>query len=123
MRQSFHRQQPIIGADGCEIRCAPACRTGNAILASTSRSDSNRFIRKLEVIFDLCGDERQALERLPVRIMTIKAGQDLVREGDSPSRCALLLSGFACTYKVTRTGRRQIVAFGIPGDIADLRLS
>jgi CRP-like cAMP-binding protein len=84
-------------------------------------SDDNSLIRKLESIFDLSDDERQALEDLPMRVMAIRADQDIVREGDHPSRCGLLLSGFACTYKVTAQGKRQIVSFNLPGDISDLQ--
>ena len=42
-------------------------------------------------------------------------------EGDRPSRSCLLLSGFACVYKVTGDGKRQIAGFSIPGDIPDLQ--
>jgi CRP-like cAMP-binding protein len=90
-------------------------------LAILSSSDKNSLIRKLESIFDLSEDERQSLENLPMRVTAINADQDIVREGDRPSRCGLLLSGFACTYKVTAQGKRQIVSFNIPGDISDLQ--
>jgi CRP-like cAMP-binding protein len=33
----------------------------------------------------------------------------------------VLLSGFTCTYKMTGNGKRQIMGFGIPGDIPDLQ--
>ena len=90
-------------------------------MAILSSSDKNSLIRKLESIFDLSEDERQSLENLPMRVTAIYADQDIVREGDRPSRCGLLLSGFACTYKVTAQGKRQIVSFNIPGDISDLQ--
>jgi CRP-like cAMP-binding protein len=90
-------------------------------LAVTSHLDYNPFIRKLESIFDLSKDERRALENLPMQLGVIKADQDIVREGDRPSRSCLLLSGFACTYKMTGGGKRQIVSFNIPGDIPDLQ--
>ena len=90
-------------------------------MAAIFRPDDNRFIRKLEVILDLSGDERQALDNLPMQVTVMKEGQDIVREGDSSSRCFLLLSGFACTYKVTGNGKRQIVGFSIPGDSPDLQ--
>jgi CRP-like cAMP-binding protein len=81
----------------------------------------NPLIRKLESIFVLTDQERHALENVPMQVTVIRANQDIVREGDHPSRCCLILDGFACTYKVTAEGRRQIVAFSIPGDIADLQ--
>ena len=79
------------------------------------------MIRKLESIFTLTDDERHALENLPMQVSVIKEGQDLVREGDSPSRSCLVLSGFTCTYKMTGDGKRQIVGFSIAGDIPDLQ--
>jgi CRP-like cAMP-binding protein len=79
------------------------------------------LIRKLESIFTLNDNERQALETLPVQIVAIKADQDIVREGDRPSRSCLILSGFTCMYKVTGDGKRQIHNFNIPGDIPDLQ--
>ncbi|MBD2747103.1 Crp/Fnr family transcriptional regulator [Microvirga sp. BT688] len=81
----------------------------------------NPLIHKLGSIFTLTENERHALENLPMQVAVIKADQDIVREGDHPSRCCLILDGFACTYKVTAEGRRQIVAFSIPVDIADLQ--
>jgi CRP-like cAMP-binding protein len=87
---------------------------------STFHPDFNPLIRKLESIFPLSDAERQALQNLPMQVMVIKENQDIVREGDRPSRSCLLLSGFACVYKITAQGKRQIVAFGITGDIPDL---
>jgi CRP-like cAMP-binding protein len=79
------------------------------------------MIRKIESICTLNDDERRALQSLPMQVMAIKADQDIVREGDRPSRSCLILSGFACTYKVTVQGKRQIVSFNLPGDIPDLQ--
>ncbi len=81
----------------------------------------NPLIRKLESIITLADDERQALMSLPIQVTALKENQDIVREGDRPSRSCLLLSGFACSYKLTAAGKRQIVSFGIAGDIPDLQ--
>jgi CRP-like cAMP-binding protein len=83
--------------------------------------DDNPLIRKLESVFTLTDDERQALETLPMQVALIKDDQDIVREGDRPTRSCLILSGFACTYKITAGGKRQIVAFTMAGDIPDLQ--
>ena len=85
------------------------------------KSQDNPLTRKLDSIFTLTDDERQALENLPMQLAVLKENQDIVREGDSPSRSCLLLSGFAGTYKVTGEGRRQIMAFNIAGDVPDLQ--
>lgn len=90
-------------------------------MTSTFHPGYNPLIRKLESVFTLTDDERQALETLPMQVAVIKDRQDIVREGDRPSRSCLILSGFACVYKMTAQGKRQIVSFSIAGDIPDLQ--
>src|ERR671917_2562234 len=89
--------------------------------AMASAPDPHPLVRKLESIADLAPEERQAVLDLPMRVQPIEADQDIVREGDRPSRCCLLLRGFTCRYKMTPAGKRQIMAFHIPGDIPDLQ--
>jgi CRP-like cAMP-binding protein len=84
-------------------------------------ANQNPLIRKLESNFQLSDEERAALENLPMQVQTIKADQDIVREGDRPSRSFALLEGYTCTYKMTGHGKRQIHAFHIAGDIPDLQ--
>src|SRR4051812_2108610 len=67
------------------------------------------------------GEHLHALQTLPMQVVAIKTDQAIVREGDSPSRACLILSGFAATYKMTGDGKRQIVSFNLPGDIPDLQ--
>jgi CRP-like cAMP-binding protein len=90
-------------------------------LATTFHPKYNPMIRKLESIFTLTDDERHALQTLPMQVVAIRTDQAIVREGDSPSRSCLILSGFACVYKMTAHGKRQIVSFTIAGDIPDLQ--
>jgi CRP-like cAMP-binding protein len=84
-----------------------------------SQSNSHPLVRKLESITDLTPEERQALVDLPMRVETLRADQAIVREGDRPSRCCLVLEGFACRFKMTEEGKRQIFSFHVPGDIPD----
>jgi CRP-like cAMP-binding protein len=79
------------------------------------------MIRKLESIFRLSTEEKQALHDLPIQIQLLKADQDIVRIGDRPSQCCLLVEGYTCVYKLTIEGKRQIVAFYVPGDMPDLQ--
>jgi CRP-like cAMP-binding protein len=79
------------------------------------------LIRKLESIFPLSGDGRTALENLPIQVAKFEANQNIVRAGDRPSRCFLIRDGFACSYKTTGEGTRQILNFYISGDIPDLQ--
>src|SRR5215213_7354518 len=79
------------------------------------------LIHKLESILVLSEDEKDVLRKLSGTIKTVGSRQDLVREGDRPHECCLLLEGFAYRYKLTETGKRQIFSFHIPGDIPDLQ--
>jgi CRP-like cAMP-binding protein len=80
-----------------------------------------RLIRKLESIANLSDDERQCVLSLPLAIRKFGADQDIVRQGDRPSECCLIVEGFACRYELTAQGRRQIMSFHIPGDMPDLQ--
>ncbi len=82
--------------------------------------ERNRLIRKLESIGFLSDADRAGIFGLPMTLKRVESGQDVVREGDRPSECGLIVEGFACRYKLTREGRRQIMSFHIPGDIPDL---
>ncbi|WP_076068155.1 Crp/Fnr family transcriptional regulator [Sphingomonas montana] len=78
------------------------------------------LIRRLDTCFDLSQADRAALERLagfPAR--DIEPRRDLAREGDTPHHIRLLVDGWACRYKTTPDGHRQIVGFILPGDFCD----
>jgi hypothetical protein len=70
-------------------------------MPSTFHPGYNPLIRKLESVFTLTAEERQVLENLPMQVAVIKDRQDIAREGDRPSWSSLILSGFACAYKIT----------------------
>jgi len=74
----------------------------------------------LEDIAPLSDDEKQALLNVPMHIREVGADPDIVREGDRPSQCCLLLEGFAQRFKIVGDGRRQIMSFHIPGDMPDV---
>ncbi|HEX2552439.1 MAG TPA: Crp/Fnr family transcriptional regulator [Microvirga sp.] len=86
-----------------------------------SPATAHPLVEKLESITDLSPAERGALAALPMRVQDVRADLDLVREGDHPTQCCLVLEGFTCRYKFTDTGKRQIFAFHTPGDIPDLQ--
>ena len=51
------------------------------------------------------------------------AQHDLVLEGDRPGPVSVILSGWACRYKLLPEGTRQITSFLMPGDCCDLHAS
>ncbi len=94
---------------------------GSAILVTARNSGDTPFVRKLDGMVTLSEDGRQALLDLPMQVTAIKDRQDIVREGDRPTRSCLLLEGFSCAYKMTGDGKRQLLAINIAGDIVDLQ--
>jgi CRP-like cAMP-binding protein len=81
----------------------------------------DRLIRKLETLADLSDEEMQALRSLSLTVKSFRADHDIVREGDTPAECCLVLTGMVFRYLVLDDGRRQIMGFYIPGDIPDLQ--
>jgi CRP-like cAMP-binding protein len=79
------------------------------------------LIRKLESTATLSEEDCQVIMSLPTRTRTFGSGQDLVRDGDKPSQCCLVLDGWLCRYKILDQGRRQIFSLHIAGDIPDLQ--
>ena len=68
----------------------------------------------------LPAEERRRLAEAGVGARRVEADRDLVRAGERLSQFALLLDGLACRYRVLEDGRRQIVAFHVPGELCDL---
>ncbi|MGK6356981.1 Crp/Fnr family transcriptional regulator [Sphingomonas sp. DT-207] len=79
------------------------------------------LVRKLETHHALSDADRQGVLDLPHRLRTVDAQSYLLREGDLPERCAVLLSGYAFRHKLTGDGARQILALHIPGEAVDFQ--
>ncbi|MCJ2012399.1 Crp/Fnr family transcriptional regulator [Methylobacterium sp. J-076] len=92
-------------------------------MADLLPADTHPFVRKIESVslFALSGPEREALATLPLQVADYAAQQDVVLEHDRPNRCFAVLSGLAATYKTTRDGRRQVLAYHVPGDLPDFQ--
>lgn len=68
----------------------------------------------------LSREDRQALEGAALPSRSVRAGSDLVREGEAADRLYILIEGWACRYQTTRDGSRQILALLVPGDVANI---
>ncbi len=77
--------------------------------------------RKLGAFVALSDVEMSVLEGLHKRRRTFVAGRDLVHQGQTEQAAYILISGWACSYKLLEDGQRQIVDFQIPGDFLGLR--
>jgi CRP-like cAMP-binding protein len=76
---------------------------------------------KLGGFVDLSDAELSVLEDLHKRRRSFAAGPDLVHQGQSDQAAYILISGWACSYKLLEDGQRQIIDFQIPGDFLGLR--
>ncbi|MFN3669206.1 MAG: Crp/Fnr family transcriptional regulator [Brevundimonas sp.] len=83
---------------------------------------SNPFLLKLAFGADLTSDDRRLLAELSSNPRPVAARTDLSREGQKPTNVHLVMSGYACRYKVLPNGRRQIMAIFVPGDVCDLHV-
>lgn len=79
------------------------------------------LVRKLATHCALDPLDRAAILELPFKLRPMPAQGYLVREGDAPQRCAVLISGYAVRHKLTGDGARQILALHIPGEAVDVQ--
>jgi len=79
------------------------------------------LLKKLERLGPLDDYDRERLAALPLRAERVTRSHRLVREGDEPDQCCLLVEGFASRYKEALSGARQIVSFHVRGDLVDIQ--
>lgn len=79
------------------------------------------FVRTLNERVELGSDDKRLILDLPHFTRDMKASATIVREGEVPGPCAILVRGFAFRHKLARDGTRQIVSLHIPGDALDLQ--
>lgn len=83
----------------------------------------NHLTQRLTQFVRFSEEDRQMLASLSVvNIRRVQARRDLIREGDNPEVVNLVLDGWAIRHKMLEDGRRQIIAFLIPGDLCDLNV-
>jgi CRP-like cAMP-binding protein len=83
---------------------------------------NNPLLRKLSNFTPLSEEESAAIEECCRDVREVGAREDVIAQGDRTGGVKLLLEGFACRYKTLEDGRRQIVAYFVPGDLCDLRV-
>ena len=84
---------------------------------------SNPLVRKLEQFAHLSAEDRGFLEHAATtQVRRYGSGEDIILEGEAPREVNLVLSGWGCRYRQLEDGRRQIVAFLLPGDLCDLNI-
>ena len=88
--------------------------------ARAEHKSDNVFASRLSKLAILSPTDFAVLTRLTSRVRTFKAYSDLARE-DDPSAVLAVLSGFACCYRQQAGGKRQNLAYLLPGDMFDLK--
>jgi CRP-like cAMP-binding protein len=83
----------------------------------------NYLIRKLNAFNPISQEGEQAIQQMASRrVVTLPRRQDIISEGENPKTVNLIVDGWACRYRTLEDGRRQILAFFVPGDLADLHV-
>lgn len=79
------------------------------------------LLDNLELRSPLSEDDREAVLALPYTLKSLAPGSYAVREGEPPSGCGVLVSGFAYRQKLTGDGGRQILSIHVPGEALDFQ--
>ncbi|ACL62230.1 Crp/Fnr family transcriptional regulator [Methylobacterium nodulans] len=81
----------------------------------------NPLTRKLEHFVRLSSEDKAALDRLASeQLRGFGPHANIIHEGQPPKVMRLMLSGWACRYKLLEDGGRQIVGLFLPGDFCDV---
>lgn len=84
---------------------------------------ANAFVEKLRGFAPLSETDVKLLEEASRHGQKYPAGHDLIREGDMPGVVFVVLTGWACRYKLLPGGTRQIISFLMPGDFCDMHVA
>ncbi len=95
---------------------------GNILTYDGAVEMENILARKLELFGPLPVNDKRLLDDVISNPKQVESHRDIIREGDAPDDVHLVLSGFACRYKVLPEGNRSIFAYLVPGDFCDLNI-
>jgi CRP-like cAMP-binding protein len=80
-----------------------------------------RFVARLQQRSALTQEEQAAILSLRNRPDQIAARHDIINPGETTDHACLVADGLVARFDQMRDGRRQIVAFYLPGDMCDLQ--
>lgn len=81
------------------------------------------YLAKIERRRSLSDRARKAFLALPLQMHSYDLYRDIMKEGDRPTRCCLIIDGVVSRYKVLKNGSRQINSFHFAADMVDLHAS
>jgi CRP-like cAMP-binding protein len=87
--------------------------------APSGASPVSALVRKLDGIAPLTDTDRAVLMGLTRYVRPIERHTVLVEQEGVADHALIVVAGFACRYKRRASGRRQILAYLIPGDFCD----
>lgn len=79
------------------------------------------LFQRLQTTTNAGPDDLLALQTLPYTLRNYRVNQTVIREGDRPSECCLIVEGFCIRSKTIADGKRQILSIHLPGDLPDLQ--
>ena len=79
------------------------------------------LVRKLDSCAELTDSDRAAVLGMSYTVRALPARHDIVRFGEGPAQCCLVLQGWVSRYAALSEGERQILSFYIAGDMPDLQ--
>ena len=79
------------------------------------------LVRKLNSHVMLTANDQSAILELPYTLRSLSRLTYLVREGEVPGPCGVLVTGFAFRQKTSHEGARQILSIHVPGELTDLQ--
>lgn len=99
-------------------------------MATTAENNARAHPEEEAIVMARMNHHRDVSEAEETRVRTMlspvrvaDANVELLTEGQEHDHAYVLLSGWACRYKMLMDGRRQITGFVLPGDFAGLRSS
>ncbi|MCK1719921.1 Crp/Fnr family transcriptional regulator [Bradyrhizobium sp. 141] len=78
-----------------------------------------RLISRLQAVGGLSEQDQTRLTRLPYKVKSLADGEYVLRQGDEPRSCIIVMSGLLSRQRVVNA-RTQISSFYIAGDMPDL---
>lgn len=104
---------PIIVGDACVARAARVPR--DSASARTESSTVCALARKLDGLASLTEQDRAALEGLIGYVRSVERYAVLVEQDGVADHALIVFAGLAGRYKRRLSGRRQILAYLVPG--------
>ncbi|MGX1167025.1 CRP-like cAMP-binding protein [Bradyrhizobium sp. USDA 372] len=77
------------------------------------------FLRKLRHGANLAESDARELVASAGPVRTVRAGEDIMREGEESHGLPLILEGWAVRSRFLSNGKRQCISLLIPGDLAE----